>query len=98
MEAMGIFYLHLVKHDSLLRNLTLATFIIPISFMANVIRVIVLVLITYYYGDSAAQGFIHEFAGVLLFVVGLSMTIMVDASLQALARWRAGSSREDRLA
>ena len=98
MEAMGILYLHLVKHNSLLRNLTLATLIIPISFMANVIRVIVLVLITYYYGDSAAQGFIHEFAGILLFVVGLSMTIMVDAALQRLARWRAGSSREDRLA
>jgi len=98
MEAMGILYLHLVKHGSLLRNLTLATLIIPISFMANAIRVMVLVLITYYYGDSAAQGFTHEFAGILLFVVGLSMTIMVDATVQALARWRAGASRGDRLA
>ena len=95
MEAMGLLYLNLVKHDSLLRNLTLATLIIPISFTANVIRVIVLVLVTYYFGDSVGQGFVHGFAGILLFIVGLSLTVSVDVMLQKLAAWRCHLSMAD---
>lgn len=82
LEAMGLLYLHLVKHDSLFRNISLAALIIPISFIANVIRVIVLVLITYYYGDSVGQGFVHGFAGILLFLVALSLIILIDTVLQ----------------
>ena len=84
LEAMGLLYLHFVKHDLLFRNITLAALIIPISFTANVIRVIVLVLVTYYLGDSAGQGFIHGFAGILLFVVALSLIILIDSALQKL--------------
>jgi exosortase len=82
LEAMGLLYLHLVKHDLLFRNITLAALIIPIAFMANVTRVIVLVLVTYYYGDAVGQGFIHGFAGILLFTVALSLIILVDSGLQ----------------
>ena len=38
------------------RNVTLAILIVPISFTANVIRVMVLTLITYHFGDEAGQG------------------------------------------
>lgn len=82
LEALGLLYLNIVKHDSLLRNITLATLIIPISFTANVIRVIVLTLVTYYFGDAAGQGFVHGFAGILLFVVALTLIISVDSLLQ----------------
>lgn len=82
LEAMGLLYLHLVNHDSLFRNISLAALIIPISFIANVIRVIFLVLITFYYGDSVGQGFVHGFAGILLFLVALSLIILIDAALQ----------------
>eukprot|EP01038_Epipyxis_sp_PR26KG_P001810 gene1810-2555_t len=62
LEALGLLYLNLVRHDSAFRNITLALLIIPISFTANVIRVIALSLITYHYGDEAGQGFLHGFA------------------------------------
>ena len=81
LEALGLLYLNLVKHDSLFRNITLAILIIPISFTANVIRVIVLTLVTYYFGDAAGQGFVHGFAGILLFVVALVLIISVDSVL-----------------
>jgi len=84
LEALGLLYLSLVKHDSLFRNITLATLIIPISFTANVIRVITLVLITYYFGDEVGQGFVHGFAGMLLFIVALIIIMTVDSLLQ---RW-----------
>lgn len=81
LEALGLLYLNLVKHDSLFRNVSLAILIIPISFTANVIRVIVLTLVTYYFGDAAGQGFIHGFAGILLFVVALFLIMSVDSVL-----------------
>ena len=87
LEALGLLYLNLVKHDSLFRNVSLALLIIPISFTANVIRVIVLVLVTYYFGDAAGQGFVHGFAGLVLFVVALSLIMLMDSVLQYASRW-----------
>jgi len=92
LEALGLLYLNLVKHDSLFRNITLAIFIVPISFTANVIRVMVLTLVTYYYGDAAGQGFVHGFAGMVLFVVALTLIMSVDSVLQYVdKRWRVRS-------
>ncbi len=78
LEAVGVFYMSLTQHVSGLRNILLAIFILPISFTSNVIRVITLVLVTYYFGDEAGQGFVHGFAGILLFVVATLLTIFVD--------------------
>lgn len=82
LEALGLFYLNVVRHTSAVRNVALALLIIPISFSANVIRVITLTLITYYYGDAAGQGFLHGFAGMVLFVTALSLILFVDSALQ----------------
>lgn len=82
LEALGLLYLNLVKHDSLSRNITLAILIVPISFCANVIRVIVLTLITYHFGDEAGQGFLHGFAGMVLFISALILIIGVDSMLR----------------
>lgn len=81
LEAMGLLYLHLIKRDSFLRNVSLATLIIPISFVANTVRVIVLVLVTYYFGDEVGQGFVHDFAGFVLFGVALVLIIFTDSSI-----------------
>lgn len=86
LEALGLLYLHWVKHESVFRNITLAILIIPISYAANTIRVIILCLVTYYYGDEAGQGFIHGFAGMVLFLTALVFIIGVDSTLQILAK------------
>jgi len=85
LEAMGLLYLNVVRHSSLLRNVLLAIFIVPISFAANVIRVIVLALITYYFGDEAGQGFLHGFAGLVLFMTALMFIVATDSGLRWLA-------------
>ncbi|MEK8050119.1 exosortase B [Ideonella sp. DXS22W] len=86
LEALGLLYLNLQRHDSLSRNLTLATLIVPISFAANVIRVCILVLITYHFGDEAGQGFLHGFSGMVLFLAALAMILSVDHGLEHLAK------------
>lgn len=82
LEALGLLYLNIIRHDSLFRNITLAILIVPISFTANVIRVMVLTLITYHFGDEAGQGFLHGFAGMVLFLSALLIIIAVDSILQ----------------
>lgn len=84
LEALGLLYLNLVQRDSFGRNLTLAILIVPISFAANTIRVMVLSLITYYFGDEAGQGFLHGFAGIVLFMSALMLIVAVDGVLHRL--------------
>jgi len=88
LEALGLLYLNLVRYASLLRNVVLAVLIIPISFTANVIRVTVLTLITYHFGDAAGQGFLHGFAGMVLFLSALALIIAGDGLLRAIASKR----------
>jgi exosortase B len=89
LESLGLFYLNVVRHPSALRNIGLAILIVPISFAANVIRVCTLTLITYYFGDAAGRGFLHGFAGMVLFISALLLIISVDSFLQFVARKRA---------
>lgn len=88
LEALGLLYLNLVRHESALRNVMLALLIVPISFTANVIRVIALSLITYHFGDAAGQGFLHGFAGLVLFLAALALIIAADTAARAFVRAR----------
>jgi exosortase B len=98
LEALGILYLNVVQHSSFMRNVGLALLIVPISFTANVIRVLALSLITYHWGDAAGQGFLHDFAGMVLFLSGLLLTLGADSALRWLSAHRAGRSGAGALA
>lgn len=88
LESLGLFYLNVVHHTSVFRNITLAILIVPISFTANVIRVITLTLITYYFGDAAGQGYLHDFAGMVLFLSALLLILGVDSLLHYIVKLR----------
>ena len=88
LEALGLLYMNLMGYTSKLRNVLLAILVVPIAFVANVIRVIILILVTYHFGDEAGQGFVHTFAGMVLFGVGLTMMLATDGLLgRALGRF-----------
>jgi len=99
LEALGLLYLQLVNHPSLARNVFLALVVVPIAFVANVIRVVVLVLVTFHFGDAAGQGFVHDFAGMVLFLAALMLIVAVDGLITAVqrARHRLRSRREEAL-
>lgn len=88
LEAMGLFYLHLIRRESWARNAALAILIVPISLTANTIRVITLSLITYHFGDEAGQSFLHDFAGIVLFVSTLMLIMALDGLIQYLINRR----------
>ncbi|MBX3600233.1 MAG: exosortase B [Rubrivivax sp.] len=81
LEALGLLYMNLMGYTSVARNVTLAVLIIPIAFVANVIRVMILILVTYHFGDEAGQGFVHDFAGMVLFMAGLVLMLVTDKLL-----------------
>lgn len=81
LESLGLLYMNIVSHASRWRNILLAVLIIPISFVANVVRVVILILVTYHFGDAAGQGFVHGFAGMVLFLVALTLILVVDSLL-----------------
>lgn len=85
LEALGLLYMNVMRHESPLRNLILAALIVPISFTSNITRVVTLALITYYWGDAAGQGFVHEFSGMLLFITALLLIMGVDTLLRLIA-------------
>jgi len=89
LEALGMLYMQLMNYTSVARNVFLAIVIIPIAFVANVVRVMILVLVTYHFGDEAGQGFVHGFAGMVLFIVALTLILAVDGLTNVVIRvWR----------
>ena len=89
LEALGLLYMNLMRYADVLRNVIMAILIVPIAFIANVVRVSFLVLITYHLGDEAGQGFTHSLAGVVLFIAGLLLMLATDAVLGVALRSRA---------
>lgn len=86
LEALGLLYMNLMGYTNAVRNTVLAILIIPIAFAANIVRVMILVLVTYHFGDEAGQGFIHGFAGMVLFMVGLVLMLLTDKFLSLFFR------------
>ena len=93
LEALGMLYMNLMKYTSVPRNVTLALLLIPISFIANIVRVMILVLVTYHFGDEAGQGFVHGFAGMVLFMVALGLMLIVDKLIGLVFPAHAGAGK-----
>lgn len=86
LSAIGLLYLYLVQRKSVLHNCLIVAFLLPMAFGANIIRVIFLILVTYYYGDAAGQGFLHGFSGMTLFVFSLVFVLIFDTILAHLIK------------
>jgi len=88
LSALGLLYLYLMRYKSWLHNVLILASLLPIAFCANVVRVVILVLVTYHFGDAAGQGFLHGFSGMVLFIVALTAIILLDAILARLFKPR----------
>ena len=51
---------------------------IPVSFVANVLRVILMVLVAYRWGVERVEGRIHDFFGIMLFVVAFAFLFLME--------------------
>src|SRR5262249_42837039 len=76
--ALGMLYLYLIPAASIARSVLVFAGVLPIAFAVNVVRVILLALITFHMGDDAGQGFLHSFSGMALFAAALAMLVGWD--------------------
>ena len=81
LSAIGLFYVYMLRGSNLRYSLLLLALVVPIAIAANMIRVAALVLITYHFGNAAAQGYLHNFAGMVTFTSALLFIFLVDKLL-----------------
>ena len=77
--AITMFYIYLLRDAGWRYSLFLVMLIIPVAIAANVIRIVVLILLTYFFGDAVGQGFLHITAGLFLFALSLLLMFMIDS-------------------
>ena len=81
LSAIGMFYVYAFRWTSKLRSMALLAAVIPITIMANFLRVLVLVLIAYYGGIELVDGLFHDLTGIALFVFALTLLFIFDGLL-----------------
>ena len=84
LSAISMFYIY-IRHQAEWRYaFLLVLFIVPVALIANLVRVMILILLTYHMGESVAQGFLHNFAGIIMFAVALLTIFAFDGVLKPL--------------
>jgi exosortase/archaeosortase family protein len=86
LSAVGLLYLYVMHRQSWVHNGLMLASLLPIAFCANIVRVVFLVLVTYHLGDSAGQGFLHSFSGMVLFLIALMLILLLDIVLARLLK------------
>src|SRR5262249_15509330 len=81
LSAIGLFYVYVFRWDSKIRGLILLAMIVPITILANFIRVMALVLIAYYGGIELIDGILHDLTGIGLFIVAIILMFLADGVL-----------------
>jgi exosortase len=79
--AIGLFYVHLNRSAGPLHTALLVAAIIPIAILANILRVLGLALLTYNIGDGVAQGFSHDLAGIVTFILAITGLFAADSTI-----------------
>lgn len=91
LSAISLFYVYM-RHQA---NWRYAAFlllaIVPVAIFANFVRVLILILLTYHSGEAAAQGFLHNFAGITMFVTALLTIFAIDLVAEPI--WRRFNDR-----
>ena len=84
LSALGTLFMYIMGRKRKLHHAIMLASILPIAFAANIVRVITLVLVTFYLGDEAGQGFLHGAAGMVLMLVALMLFFVLDRVLDKL--------------
>jgi exosortase B len=86
LTAISLFYIYILHNASWRYALFLMLWIVPVALLANLVRVMILVLITYHFGNAAAQGFLHSTAGLVMFATALLGIFLVDGLMTPVRR------------
>lgn len=94
LSAITLFYIYLMHRGEHRIQAILLLFVLPVAIAANFLRVLILILLTYYGGEAVAQGFLHDLAGITIFVLALGLIFLIDKILQTTGIGRRRGARE----
>lgn len=86
LSALCLLYSYLRHRSDPIPFVVMCIAAIPVAMFANFIRVLVLILLTYHFGEATAQGFLHDAAGLLMFSVALLTVFAIDQSVTPVVR------------
>lgn len=81
LSGIGLIYVYVAGHKSKLANGVLLASVIPIALVANLLRVTVLVLCYYYFGDAVGRAF-HDYAGYAEIAFAFGSFFLIDLALK----------------
>lgn len=82
--TLGIFFAHISK-TSLVKKVLLLCSTIPLALMANIVRISSSCVLAHFYGDKVAKGFLHEFSGMAVFMLGIILMLLLNALLSRIS-------------
>lgn len=95
LSAISLFYIYMRHRANWLYSGLLVLLIVPVALVANFFRVLILILLTYHAGEAAAQGFLHNFAGIAMFAIALLTIFAADEVLKPL--WDRVRSKSEKI-
>ncbi len=91
LTAVSLLYVYLMRGSRLVYSLVLTALVVPIAILANIVRIVILILLTYFFGDAVGQSFLHFAAGMVLFATALILVFALDNAISfAAARMARG--------
>lgn len=81
--AITLFYVYLLYGTQVRYALVLSLLLVPIAIAANFLRIVVIVLVTHWFGQEVA-GVMHDTAALGMFVLALLMLFLLDSALYPL--------------
>jgi exosortase len=78
LPAIGVFYAFEFVQNDPVRKLLLVLSTVPIAILANIFRVLALVLGAYYFGVDRIEGLFHDATGIALWVFALILFFLFD--------------------
>jgi exosortase B len=86
LTGIGLVYVYMARNSGIWHNALLLLAVLPIAFVANIVRVCLLMWVTYAYGESAGQNF-HDQAGYLEIVLAFALFFGLDALINLIRKW-----------
>lgn len=77
LSSLGLAYIFISK-GGMARKLCMTVSILPLSLLGNLIRVIGVVIVTYYLGETMGQKFFHDASGFVMFVIMIAGLLAVE--------------------
>ncbi|MDP2923958.1 MAG: exosortase/archaeosortase family protein [Candidatus Omnitrophota bacterium] len=78
MFSLGLVYVYITKSRALKKAVLIAS-ILPLAIIGNMVRIMTISLLSIYFGEEVAQGFLHSFSGIVIFLFIVLGFVAVEA-------------------